>query len=122
MYKVLTNNPLARDWWEESESNHMHLTWQEGDFLAVLNAARDLIHLGWRLVNHPLSSSVKPNQTPYKTLVLARGLGLDYRSLNLIEGAIAAAEKFGDFPGGSKKVLADLQFLDLEMCKDIILK
>lgn len=122
MFRVLTNNPLARDWWKESESNHIHVIWREQDLAAVLVEARDMIHLGWRLLNHPLASSIKPNQTPYKTLILARGDGLDYQSLTLIEAALAAVKKLGTFPGGEQRVLEDLQLIDLEMCRDIQLQ
>jgi len=119
LIKVVTNNPRAREWWKESESNNMHVLWRDGGLLAVLTAARDLIHAGWRLINHPLSTSIKPNQTPYKTLILVKGASLDYQSLMALEGAIAAVRKFGTFPGGTPRVIADLQLIDLEMCKDI---
>jgi hypothetical protein len=118
MFRVLTNNPLAFEHWGKRESNHIHVLWHGGGLSDVLVAARDRVHLGWRLLNHPLASSIKPNQTPYKTLILARGTSLDYLSLRVLEGAIATANKLGSFPGGSRQVLADLQLIDLEMSKD----
>ena len=122
MFRVVTNNPLAHDWWTERESVNMHLHWQKGDFSSVMLAARDMIHMGWRLVNHPLSSSIKPNQTLYKTLVLKQGAGLDYQSLSIIEAAMATVEKLGPFPGATERVLADLQLIDLDLCKEIKLQ
>ena len=122
MFKVVTNSPLPRDWWRERESVNMRILWQEGDFSDVLAAARDMVHMGWRMLNHPLSSSIKPNQTLYKTLVLRQGTGLDYESLAAIEAAIAAVKKLGPFPGGSERALADLQLIDLDLCKEIKLQ
>jgi len=117
--KLVTNNPRAKAWWAESESFHVHILWQSGGFISVLTAARDLVHQGWRLLNHPLSSSIKPNQTPYKTLVLVPGQQLDLPSLQAVEAALEAVAKLGTFPGADANVLADLELLDLEMCKDI---
>jgi hypothetical protein len=119
---VYTNNPKAYEWWLSREKSNLHVQWQEGNFNSVLIAARDLVHLGWRLLNHPLSSSIKPNQTPYKTLVLARGKELDCQSLSVIEAAIATSKKLGEFPGSTQAILEDLQFMDLEMCRDIPLQ
>lgn len=119
MFRVITNNPLAFAYWGERERNHMHVLWHGGGLYDVLVAARDMVHLGWRLLNHPLASSLKPNQTPYKTLVLIRGTSLDYLSLRVLEGAMATAKKLGPFPGGSQQVLADLQLIDLELCKEV---
>jgi hypothetical protein len=38
----------------------------------VLLAARDLIHAGWRLLNHPLYGNWRPHQQPYRSALLAR--------------------------------------------------
>lgn len=116
MYRVITNNPLAMA--KGAASERYNMVWREGGAPVVLTAARDLVHLGWRLVNHPLASSIKPNQTPYKTLVLARGSHLDLPSLRAIEGALAAARKLGPFLDGDPRVLADLQIIDWEMCRE----
>jgi len=122
LFQVLTNNPKAYNWWLKRENKQVQVVWQEGGFDSVLTAARDLVHLGYRVINHPLSSSIKPNQTPYKTLILAQGTGLDYQSLSVIEAAIAASKKLGVFPGSTQSILDDLQFMDLEMCREIQLQ
>ncbi len=120
MFKVVTNNPLVRGYWGSGENDkYIHILWYGGGLDDVLVAARDMVHLGWRLLNHPLSSSIKPNQTPYKTLILAQGESLDFQSLQVVEGAIATVNKLGAFAGGNEQVLADLQLIDLEVCKDI---
>lgn len=49
-----------------------------------------MIHVGWRLIANPLYGNLKPNQQPYRTLVLAKGesSAVDFESLQLIENAI----------------------------------
>lgn len=119
--RIITNNPKAYAYF--SERYHNNIVWVDGGFQAVLEKARDLVHLGWRLVNHPLSSSIKPNQTPFKTLVLVKTkMNLDLSSLQVIEFALANVIKLGNFPGASEQVLADLQLIDLELCKSIRLR
>lgn len=118
VYAIITNNPKGRFWQKPGETNHVLWRWQEGGLKEVLIAARDLVHLGWQLVNHPLASSIKPDQSPYKTLVLTQGKGVELQSLRLIEGALAAAEKFGPFTAG--KHLADLQLIDFEVAEEAI--
>ncbi|MTI94072.1 MAG: GrdX protein [Firmicutes bacterium] len=120
MFIVITNNPLVAQWYKDSESDNFSIQWQRDSLLSVLTTARDLIHQGWKLVNHPLASSIKPNQTPFKTLLLGKTKHtLDYQSLQAIEDAFGAVAKSGPFPGANEDVLADLQLLDLEICKSI---
>jgi len=81
---VITNNPMVRDRIPGAE-------FLDVDFLGVLIAARDRVHLGHALLTHPLSGSVKPWETPYKTVALSGGKGaLDERGLLIIEESIAA--------------------------------
>ena len=64
--------------------------------LAVLQHARDRIHQGWQLTHHPLYGNFRPNQQPYRTLVLqgfgqldlAGGGSVHMQSLHLIEEAL----------------------------------
>lgn len=66
----------------------------------LLQAARDFIHLGWRLLHHPLYGNFRPGQQPYRSLLLTfdghaidRQCGFerilpDVASLSLIEEAL----------------------------------
>lgn len=64
-------------------------------YFDVLIKTRDLIHSGHKLLTHPLSSSIKPNETPYKSIVLSSGKNkLDSDSLLIIENSIATFKKF----------------------------
>lgn len=120
MKRIVTNNPLAKDWWQESESAHVNVFYVEGNLTALLTEVRNLIHAGWKLLNHPLSSSIKPNESPFKTLVLVKTkTGLDLESLAAIEASFEAVRKLGNFPGGNPRVLADMQLIDLDLCKPL---
>lgn len=119
-FQIITNNPMVCQYLESHPSRHT-VCWQDGDLAAVLVKARDLIHLGWRLHNHPLASSLKPNQTPYKTLVLSPGTNLDHQSLRVLEGALALVKSLGSYAGGHQ-ALFDLQLIDLETSRDVFSK
>ncbi len=68
---VVTNNPKVRDCFA---ARHLaccyQLIWVEGYTEDVLRSVRDLSHQCHRLLTHPLTGSIKPNQTPYKTVVM----------------------------------------------------
>lgn len=61
-----------------------------GTALDVLKKSRDLVHLGWSLASAPLYGNFKPNQQPYRTLVLTKeqSSAVDAESLTLIENAV----------------------------------
>lgn len=55
----------------------------------VLLQVRDAIHNGQHLLTHPLAGSVKPGESPYRSVALTKQTGeLDMRSLEIIESAI----------------------------------
>ena len=59
-----------------------------------MNLSRDLIYKGYTLVTHPFVGGIKPNQTPYKTVVLLEGEGVDIDSARTIGQSILITEKF----------------------------
>lgn len=89
---VLSNNERVVN---EFEKRGVEVLFLDLDVLGLLRAARDRVHLGARLLSHPLSGSIKPNENPYKSLLLDElGGNLDEESLSIIENSIIAAEKF----------------------------
>ncbi|MDO5690291.1 MAG: GrdX family protein [Tissierellia bacterium] len=62
----------------------------------VLERVRTLVHGGYVLETHPLSGSIKPNETPYKSVILSENTSevTDMQSLLIIEDTIAAFLKF----------------------------
>ena len=84
---IITNNSMVKEYYESS----YEILFIDGQYREVLVQARDRIHNGHKLLTHPLSGSIKPGETPYKSLVISKeaGRSLDINSLELIESAIA---------------------------------
>lgn len=66
MLAIISNNPLFLPVGEQcaqkfiaKESSHQ-----------VLLKARDMIHLGWEMLHHPLYGNFRPYQQPYRTVLL----------------------------------------------------
>lgn len=90
-YSVLTNNPLVRDTLKDKKE----VIYKEISYEDVLREARDRVYRGYRLLSHPLSGSVKPNETPYKSIMIGnRKEEIDAQSVKIIESAIESCRKF----------------------------
>ena len=111
---AVTNNPMVRDRFTGYE-----ISFHDTDFLGVLKIVRDKIHLGHKLLSHPLSGSVKPGETPYKIVLITSAKGLlDDKALLLIEESIQSCSKFAVKafnPEMDSKVLADFQLIDYDL-------
>ena len=119
---VITNNPMARDRFPGTGARL--LEFYDTDYLGILKVARDRIHLGFNLLTHPLSGSLKPGETPYKTLVISAEKGsLDENALSIIEESIQTCLKFtvkgvlqnSEADNRSDKVLRDFQLIDYDL-------
>ncbi len=92
----------------------------------VLIRARDLIYSGHKLLSHPQASSLKPNQTPYRTIMIYGVRGeISFDDVNLIEKAIEAYDKWQDIrqtPVYHEKIAYDYKTIDLSMIENIIPK
>ena len=113
---IVTNNPMSREKLNDSHA----IDYIEGNTMDVFKMVRDYIHKGHKLLTHPLMSSVKPNETPYRTVVISKTKGkvVDMQSLNYIEEGIYATEKFTKqlgIPTWSKQVLEDFQLIDYDL-------
>ncbi len=85
---VLTNNPLVYQHLK-TQSQH-HAVYHDVSLPDLLIITRDRVHQGHKLLTHPLSGSVKPNETPYKSISITEkpGASLCLDSLMIIEQAI----------------------------------
>ena len=90
-YTIITNNPLVKEKLEGRRNvEYMEITYEE-----IFKEVRNRIHAGYQLLSHPLSGSVKPNETPYKSIMMSTTKGeMDASGLRLIENAIASCAKF----------------------------
>lgn len=111
---VVTNNPKVKiDSQISCDKIYMDSTYKE-----VLTAVRDKIHQGHKLLSHPLSGSVKPGESPYKSILISEdSIGLDMDSLRIIENSIIISENFvRDFTkhgyNNQEDLLADFSEID----------
>ncbi|MEG1971911.1 MAG: GrdX family protein [Oscillospiraceae bacterium] len=89
---IITNNPLVNNRFKENYEVELC----DCSYSDILIKVRDLIHAGHKLLSHPLSGSIKPNETPYKTILVTKSAGsLDFDSLRIIEDSILTCRKFG---------------------------
>ena len=119
-YFILSNNPLV----------HVKYPAQTLFFDAgvseLLIAARDKVHLGAKLLNHPLSGGVLPGVSPYKSLIITatdsvKAAETDFTSLDLIERAIRALKKPPEgFAGYDERTLEDFRVLDLDVLESAL--
>ena len=109
-YMVITTNPLVRSRLDDThEVIYLELSYEE-----LLKVVRDRIYEGHRLLTHPLSGSVKPKETPYKSVLISeRKEKVDGESVRLIENAILVCQKFQDKSKYYKEeVYKDFQLVD----------
>ena len=111
----MTNNPRVRDVY----GSKYCVLYQDCSFNELLFAVRDKVDKGHRLLTHPLSGSVKPNETPYKSIMISVDRGpIDFESSSLISSAITAAtdKKFEKYVERqktfNKRILEDFQLVD----------
>ena len=121
---IVTNNDQVREFFNSFDlTSYYHLHWVEGDTLAVLTHVRNICHSGGTLLTHPLSGSIKPNQTPFKTVVLSRTEKVDTVSVMLAEGSLHKARDLsGSSPAPTiaQPALEDLRTIDLELFKSYL--
>lgn len=119
---LVTNNGRAASQYESSFGEIYLLTTYE----EVLIKTRDLIYSHYKLLTHPQASSLKPNQTPYRSILLySEGNRDNMDDIQLIEEAIGAFEKWSAvkrLPKYDEKILYDYQTIDLSMIENVIPK
>ena len=109
-FMIITNNPLVK----EKLGEDYHVEYEELSYEDTLKKVQKMIFQGYRLLTHPLSGSVKPNETPYKSVMLSETPeGLDAQAMQIIASAIQACGKF-QFKSDLYKpqVDADFQLVD----------
>lgn len=117
-FVIVTNNPKVR----EKLGGEYDVDFTECSYREVLCKVRDLIHQGHKLLSHPLSGSVKPNETPYKTVLVGKQSGkMELDDLSIIENSIVTADKFRvKFPEMPDSVREDFQLIDLTLIQSAL--
>ncbi len=104
---VVTNNPLL----------NTGVMIRRDTVGEVLTVARDLIHNGHRLLNHPKYGNIQVHQWNYRTLMISDDSGaLDTQSLMLIEDAIQGfINADTGRVMGSESQMRDYQMIDADI-------
>lgn len=128
MIVLVTNNPLALEYF--SDKNNVELKEkvevkfiEAFGYMDCLETARNMIHEGYDLLTHPLSGSIKPNETPYKSVALKKNAGLSLDSLEMIEQAILTYKKFEKdkaVPQWIDRVKEDFMVIDFDLIKNAL--
>ena len=125
MYRIVINNSLCRDKYQEL----IPVDFLEGKgYMDVLLAVRDYIQKGWRLETHPMTGSLKPNQTPYKSIMvsdLPREQEEFYSQEMTIENSILSCRKFLEIkqtPNWTEEIRKDFMIVDLSLIEGAIQK
>lgn len=117
-YMIITNNDLVYEKYKKC----YNIDFVNGDFKDVLIRTRDKIHEGYELLTHPLSSSIKPNETPYKSIIISDEKGnLKYESVVLIENSIMTYDKFAKLSFKlTDKIIEDFKLVDLTVLESAL--
>jgi hypothetical protein len=111
---IVTNNALVKE-----KFTNRTIDYLDGSLYDVLLKVRDYIHQGHTLLTHPLSGSVKPNETLYKSILISKKAnGLDYDSLAIIEDSIQMTEKLlkdNKVRQWPERILKDFRVIDLDL-------
>ncbi|WP_130862419.1 GrdX family protein [Bacilliculturomica massiliensis] len=118
MALLITNNDKAKKFCMDCRKEVEVIYLADGTYLDVLLRTRDYVHRGYRLLTHPLCGSVKPNQTPYRSVLLEKQSAREenFRSVELIENSIDAARKFmrnRGTPRWNERTREDFKTVDL---------
>lgn len=119
---IVTNNPMVKERCE----NIGEMTFVNGEYGDVLTEVKNqIIDRHVRLLSHPLSGSVKPNETYYKTIFVSDSnfQYIDIESLEYIESAIEVYKKFirsKQRPNWCVSVLNDFAFVDFYIAQSTL--
>lgn len=110
---IITNNSRVN----EHYSDKFNLEFFPDDTQAeILKRARNKIHLGAKLLIHPMPGRIKPHETPYKSVLLEEGASeTNFDSVVIIEDSIKMTEKYLNNTVYTKyydELTQDLQYID----------
>jgi len=119
-FMIITNNPLVLE-----KLKKQNILYKEENTLDTFIRVRDLIHKGHVLLTHPLMSSIKPNETIYRTVLVSKikEKQVDIDSLNIIEQSIETTRKFlinYKWPEWNEKLREDFMYIDYDIISNVI--
>ncbi len=120
---LITNNKLVFDQYKDK----LEIVYDEKfDYVSILEMVRNRIHEGYQLLTHPLSGSIKPNETPYKSILLSSNKSsLDTTGLMIVEESILTTRKFLNdkkTPNWTETILDDFRVIDYSLISNVLNK
>lgn len=118
-FQIITNNPEVR----KKYADKYKLCYAAVSYLEIFILVRDLVQQGHTLLTHPLAGSIKPNETPYRTILVSwkPAPKLDAKSEIIIEDCIAASKKFPPLKKTwPPNVLEDFQYVDYSLISNVL--
>jgi hypothetical protein len=119
---ILSNNDSIVNFFKQFQQPGMpEVRYIEASATRVLQLAKEAIHKGARLLNHPLAGSNTPGDSPFKTLLVSGegegGTVLHFQSMQLIEEALRTYAKAAKnrYRAYSDDQLKEFKSLDVEM-------
>lgn len=119
--QIISNNPKVRE-----NIKDCPVVFIDGEYGDVLNHVKRLIiEEKLVLLSHPLSGSIKPNETYYRSILITTTTNkeIDMESLDLIDQAIAVYDKFimnQKTPQWIDRVLEDFALIDLDIMQSTL--
>lgn len=101
---------------------------ENGSYLDVLLKVKDYIQKGWCLETHPMTGSLKPNQTPYKSVMISnRPVDREdfYNQEITMENSVSICQKFQAIrqtPDWPEHLREDYREVDLSLIEGALQK
>jgi len=116
-FVAITNNVAFKEKYE----NQFEVSYHDVTLRELFVIVRDKVHLGYGLLTHPMSGSVKPNETPFKTVFISNDNNkISTNSLALIEGAIMTCDKFAGRNIDYSDKIEDFQLVDMSLAESAL--
>lgn len=117
---IITNNDMVYNKYK----NEYEIELYDCSIKEVMLKVRDRVHEGFKVLTHPLSSSVKPNESLFKSIMISDDKSiLDYDSVVIIENAIMTCDKFNKIKYNivyTDKIIGDFKLIDLTVLESAL--
>ena len=117
---IITNNDMVYNKYKDEYSVEFY----DCSIKEIMVKVRDRIHEGYKMLTHPLSSSIKPNESLFKSIIVSDDKTvLDYDSLLIIENGIMTCDKFNKIKYNivyTDRIIEDFKLIDLTVLESAL--
>lgn len=117
---IITNNPMAVALFGGTYDVRCN---EKASYRQILVQVRDLVYIGHRLRNHPLYGSLRPHETPYRSVIISAVAGApDSEDALIMSEALRVTDTFtpADSAAMSEKIRHDYQLIDCELLQSAL--